>query len=470
MPLSSLPSIDRLLKHSGTTPLLTTYGRSATTSALRTAVAEVRNAITRDEQLPAGEHALIRRAATLLTMLNQPQLRPVFNLTGTVLHTNLGRALLPEEAVVAMTEAATRATNLEFDLERMRRGDRDNHIENEVCELTGSDTATIVNNNAAAVLLVLNSLALRKQVLISRGELIEIGGSFRIPEVMSRAGAKLREVGTTNRTHLKDFDEAIGPSTGLVMKVHPSNFKMQGFTAATNEADLAALCHKRDVPFVVDLGSGALTDLSRFGLPHEPTPRETLAAGADIVTFSGDKLLGGPQAGIIIGRSDLIARIKRNPMKRALRCDKVTLAALSAVLRLYRDPDRLAERIPTLRHLARPLKELTALGERITQAMTQRLSGIASVDVIDCDSQIGSGALPTRTIPSKGLSLRPLTGKRGSGAALKRLVAGFCDLPVPVLGRVHEGALVFDLRCLEDEAGFNGQLDQLSLASPRHLS
>ena len=470
MPLSTLPSIDRLLQNAGTAPLLTTYGRSATTSALRTAVAEVRDAITKDELLSAEEHDIIGRTAVLLAAQQQPQLRPVFNLTGTVLHTNLGRALLPEEAVVAMTAAATHATNLEFDLEHMRRGDRDNHIEDEIRELTGTDRTTVVNNNAAAVLLVLNSLALRKQVLISRGELIEIGGSFRIPEVMTRAGAKLREVGTTNRTHLKDFDEAIGPSTGIVMKVHPSNFAMQGFTSAVDESDLAALCRERDVPFVVDLGSGALADLSRFGLPREPTPRETLAAGADIVTFSGDKLLGGPQAGIIVGRGDLIARIKRNPMKRALRCDKVTLAALSAVLRLYRDPDRLVERIPTLRLLARPLQELADLAERTTRAMMQRLYGIASIEIIDCESQIGSGALPTNTIPSKGLCLRPLTGKRGSGAALKRLVAGFCDLPVPVLGHVHEGALVFDLRCLEDEASFIGQLDQLSLKSPKYGS
>jgi len=468
--MSALPSVNRLLQHSSTAPLLTTYGRSATTSALRTAVAEMRDAITKDDRLYTEEHAIIERAAALLATQSRPQLRPVFNLTGTVLHTNLGRALLPKEAVAAMTEAATRTTNLEFDLERMRRGDRDDHIEAEIRELTGSDRATIVNNNAAAVLLVLNSLALRRQVLISRGELIEIGGSFRIPEVMSRAGAKLVEVGTTNRTHLKDFSEAIGPSTGLVMKVHPSNFEIQGFTAAVSEPDLAALCHERDVPFVVDLGSGALTDLSRFGLPHEPTPRETLAAGADIVTFSGDKLLGGPQAGIIVGRGDLIARIKRNPMKRALRCDKVTLAALSAVLRLYRDPDRLVERIPTLRLLARPLEELAGLAERTTRAMTQRLSGVASIEVIDCESQIGSGALPTNTVPSKGLSLRPLTGKRGSGAALKRLVSGFRDLPVPVLGHVHEGALVFDLRCLEDETGFNRQLDQLSLESPKRVS
>ncbi len=467
MPRSALPSIDRLLRHNRSEALITRFGRAATTTALRTAVAEMRSALADEDSIAVSETGLVKRAAALLAAQRRPHLRPVFNLTGTVLHTNLGRALLPREAVAAMTEAATCATNLEFDLDRMRRGDRDDHIEDELRELTGADAATVVNNNAAAVLLVLNSLAQRKQVPISRGELIEIGGAFRIPEVMARAGAKLREVGTTNRTHLEDYAEAISSSTGLVMKVHPSNFEVQGFTAAVAETDLAALCRERGVPFVVDLGSGALTDLSRFGLPHEPTPAETLAAGADIVTFSGDKLLGGPQAGIIVGRGDLVARIKRNPMKRALRCDKVTLAALSAVLRLYRDPDRLAERIPTLRLLSRSAEELAALAERIAKALAPALSEVAAIEIVDCRSQIGSGALPTKTVPSKGLALRPITGKPGSGTVLKRLLAGFRDLPVPVLGHVHDGALVFDLRCLEDEARFTGQLAQLSFARSR---
>ena len=462
---SALPSIDRLLRHADAALLIDSFGRVATTHALREAVEITRAALVASTVGQVLVAQIIGRAAAFLEDADQSHLRPVFNLTGIVLHTNLGRALLPDEAVTAMIAAATQATNLEFDLARLRRGDRDDHIESQLLELTGAEAATVVNNNAAAVLLVLNSLASRKEVAISRGELIEIGGSFRIPEVMARAGARLHEVGTTNRTHLKDFEDAIGPKTGLVMKVHPSNFAIEGFTATVPEPDLGRLCRERDVPFVVDLGSGALVDLRRFGLPHEPTPAETLAAGADVVTFSGDKLLGGPQAGIIVGRADLIARIKHNPMKRALRTDKVTLAALSAVLRLYRDPDRLAERIPTLRLLGRTADDLGVLAQRIAAALQERLGEAFGIAVIDCASQIGSGTAPTNTVPSKGLALRP--GNRGrkkaSGAALKRLVSAFRDLPIPVIGHVHEGALVFDLRCLEDEAGFLAQLSELSI-------
>ncbi len=466
MPRSTLPSIDRLIQRDDTARLIDVFGRAATTGALRKIVDESRTTLAENAALEFSESDIVGRAATRLEADHQPHLRPVFNLTGTVLHTNLGRALLPEEAIAAMISAATQATNLEYDLDRLRRGDRDDHIEAQLRELTGAEAATVVNNNAAAVLLVLNSLALRKEVPISRGELIEIGGSFRIPEVMARAGAKLHEVGTTNRTHFKDYAEAIGPKTGLVMKVHPSNFSIEGFTATVSESELGKLCHERGVPFVVDLGSGALIDLRRFGLPYGPTPADTLAAGADVVTFSGDKLLGGPQAGIIVGTGDLIARIKRNPMKRALRTDKVTLAALSAVLRLYRDPDRLVEKIPTLRLLARTRADLAVVAERIAASLRPRLADAAGIEVIDCKSQIGSGTAPTKTVPSKGLALRPEGGKKGSGAAVKRLVVAFRDLPVPVLGHVHEGALIFDLRCLEDEAGFTGQLDQLQLGAP----
>jgi L-seryl-tRNA(Ser) seleniumtransferase len=387
-------------------------------------------------------------------------LRPVFNLTGTILHTNLGRAPLPREAVDAMTQAALHPTNLEFDLTEGRRGERDDHVEELLCTLTGAEAATVVNNNASAVFLVLNTLALRKEVPVSRGELIEIGGSFRMPDIMARAGCKLREVGTTNRVHLPDYADAIGQKTALVMKVHTSNYAIVGFTSAVNEAELAGLCREKGVPFVVDLGSGTLVDLREYGLPHEPTPMESLKSGADLVTFSGDKLLGGPQAGIIVGRADLIARIRRNPLKRALRIDKITIAALSSVLALYRDPDRLPERLPVLRLMRRPVAEIRATAERLRPRIAETLTGLASVEIVECESEIGSGALPTHRISSAGLSIRPSSG---SGADLIRIAAALRRLPVPLLGRIQEKALILDLRCLEDETTLVAQLASFSV-------
>jgi L-seryl-tRNA(Ser) seleniumtransferase len=285
-------------------------------------------------------------------------------------------------------------------------------------------------------------------VPVSRGELIEIGGSFRLPDIMARSGCRLREVGTTNRTHLSDYAGAIGTKTALVLKVHTSNYAIEGFTAAVAEKDLAFLCRNHEVPLAVDLGSGTLVDLGRHGLPHEPTVAETLVH-ADLVTFSGDKLLGGPQAGIVAGRASLVQKLAKNPLKRALRLDKITLAGLEAVLRLYLDPERLAARLPTLRFLTRPASEIRALAARIKPQLEARFP---TVEVIDCESQIGSGALPAQSIPSAGLSIRP---------ANQKTAAAFRNLPIPVIGRLQDGAFILDLRCLEDEAGFTVQLSKL---------
>jgi L-seryl-tRNA(Ser) seleniumtransferase len=464
-PLAALPSVDRLLRSDGADRLVQQHGRTAVTGAVRDVLAAVRAEIAAGRAGESSDDPLLARVAGVLEARARPSLRPVFNLTGTVLHTNLGRAPLPREAIDAVAAAARQPTNLEFDLETGKRGDRDEHVEATLCRLTGAEAATIVNNNAAAVLLVLNTLASRKEVPTSRGELVEIGGSFRIPDVMKRAGCTLREVGTTNRVHLSDFAEAIGPKTGLVMKVHTSNYEVVGFTASVPEAELAALCRERGVPFVVDLGSGTLVDLERYGLPHEPTPAEALAHGADLVTFSGDKLLGGPQAGLIVGRADLVKAVRRNPLKRALRVDKLTMAALSAVLDLYADPDLLAARLPVLRLLTRPLDEIRAMAARLQPAVAAAVGAAVSVELMACDSQVGSGALPTRTIPSAGLALRVDTGRRGGGRALTRLATAFRALPVPVVGRIQDDAFVLDLRCLEDEGGFASQLATLKARS-----
>ncbi len=458
-----LPSVDKLLRHDDGLALAEAYGRRATTDAVRAVIDELRQRLPgAGGEADTAEEAVLASVADLLAAKSAPSLKKVFNLTGTVLHTNLGRAPLPREAIEAMTVVAGGASNLEYDLESGRRGDRDVHVDDLLAELTGAEAATVVNNNAAAVLLVLNTLAKGKEVPVSRGQLVEIGGSFRMPDIIRRAGCKMHEVGTTNRTHLKDFEDAIGGRTALLLKVHTSNYEVQGFTKEVSDAELAELARKHGIPCIDDLGSGTLVDLTQFGLPHEPTAAEALAHGMSVVTFSGDKLLGGPQAGMIVGKRELIDKIKKNPMKRALRIDKVTMAALSAVLRLYLDPDRLVERMPVLRLLTRQADEIAATGRRIVDPVSRALDGIAAVELVGCQSQIGSGSLPVERLDSVALSITPSTGKRGGGAALNRIAKAFRSLPIPVIGRVHEGAFLLDLRCLEDVEAFVGQLDALT--------
>ncbi len=457
--LRHLPSVDRLLRHPDMAAVVETYGRVEATLAVRETLAVLRQ----DLRSGAGpdEKMIVAAVLSRLAARAGAGLKPLFNLTGTVLHTNLGRAILAEEAIEAATNAMRQAVSLEFDLASGKRGERDDHVRALVCELTGAEDATLVNNNAAAVLLVLNTLSQGRESIVSRGELIEIGGAFRMPEIMARAGARLREIGTTNRTHARDYVNAIGPDTGLILKVHTSNYRIEGFTAEVGARDLAKIAHQHDVPLVNDLGSGTLIDLSRLGLRREPTVRDAVEEGADLVTFSGDKLLGGPQAGFIVGRKDLIAAINRNPMKRALRVDKVRLAACEATLKLYRDPDRLAQRLPTMRFLARSLEEIRQQAARLVPVLGDVTGPDVSVEDIPCRSQIGSGALPLDTIPSFGLSLRP----KGGGRAVEELSAAFRRLPLPVIGRVAEGAFVLDLRCLENEALFRQNLASLQLGA-----
>jgi len=456
--LRDLPSVDAVLKSGVAAPLVERFGRTAATDAIRTVLAETRATLKAGtSKLPTTEQ-LVAIAHAHLAASNRSTLRPLFNLTGTVLHTNLGRALIAEAAIEAAMEAMRDPVALEYDLATGKRGERDDHIRELLIELTGAEDATVVNNNAAAVLLALNTLAGGREAIVSRGELIEIGGAFRMPDIMARAGARLIEVGTTNRTHPKDYRSALSEATGVILKVHTSNYRILGFTKEVEARELAEIAAAANVPLMNDLGSGSLIDLSPFGMQREPTVREAVAEGAGIVTFSGDKLLGGPQAGFIVGKRELIDAINRNPMKRALRVDKIRLAAIEATLKLYRDPDRLAERLPTLRLLSRKRADIEAQARQILPHLQSAVGPGFKVELFDCKSQIGSGALPLDTIDSCGLAIRSSSG----GAALDRLASAMRALSRPIIGRLEDSALILDFRCLTDDAAFLSVLSTLN--------
>jgi L-seryl-tRNA(Ser) seleniumtransferase len=460
-PRSAIPSVDVLMRDAAMDALAQRHGRARVLNAARDELAHLRaNWRTVDPSLTTRDIAAA--CETRIARAQSPSMRRVINLTGTVIHTNLGRSVMPRCAVEAVAQAMAHPVNLEFDLEEGGRGERDHHIEDLLVRLTGAEAALAVNNNAAAVYLALNTLAQGREVPVSRGELVEIGGAFRVPDIMKRSGTTLVEVGTTNRTHARDYEEAIGPQTAALMKVHTSNYRIEGFTAVVGEAQLAAIAHAQGLPLISDLGSGTLADLRELGLPHEPTPREMLAQGVDLVTFSGDKLLGGPQAGLVVGRKDLVEKLRKNPMKRALRLDKMTLAALEAVLRLYEAPDRLREELPVLRLLTRPLEAIRDQALRVLPVLQAQLGPDWQVDAVEAKSQIGSGSLPVDLLASHGLRVRA-SGKR-PGSAAADLAAAFRALPVPVIGRIHDGDFLLDLRCLEDaEDEFVRQLAGLKL-------
>jgi L-seryl-tRNA(Ser) seleniumtransferase len=460
------PSVDIVLRTSTGKIAIAHYGHQATANAVRATLASVRDAVQSGVPVFDGQpDTIAAHALSLLERNAAPSLRPVFNLTGTILHTNLGRARLPDVAIEAAIAAMRNAVALEYDIATGQRGERDDHVRGLVKELTGAEDAIVVNNNAAAVLLVLNTFANGKEAIVSRGELIEIGGAFRLPDIMKRAGCRLVEVGTTNRTHPHDYDTAITAETGLVMKAHTSNYVIQGFTTSVGPSALAQIARARSIPFINDLGSGAIIDLTRYGLAPETTVREAIAEGADVVTFSGDKLLGGPQVGIVAGRAELIKRVAKNPMKRALRVDKVRLAILEATLKLYRNPDRLSDTLPTIRFFARPRAAIVDAAKRVAPEIAKVVGDGFDVSIAECSSQIGSGAAPVDALPSAGISISAAKGRRGG--TLDVLASAFRGLPMPVIGRITNDCFVLDLRCLDDEATFVAQLHHLNTATSK---
>ncbi len=460
--VETVPAVDRVLALPGVVDLITSHGRTQVVAAIRHVLEQLRQAALAGALAPQAteSESLAREVGGRLRATSRSRLRRVYNLTGTVLHTNFGRAILPQAAIDALLASQRGPVALEFDLATGRRGERDSIVTGLLQELSGAEAATVVNNCAAALLLALGALARRRDVIVSRGELIEIGGSFRLPDLMRAAGVRLVEVGTTNRTHLSDYAEAIGNRTALILKVHPSNYVISGFASGVEVAQLAALARGRDVPLAVDLGSGALVDLVGFGLPAEPVVRATIASGADLVLFSGDKLLGGPQAGLIAGRAALIARLNRDPLKRALRPGKLTLAALEAVLQLYRAPELLPERLTTLRHLCRPAEAVREAAERLLPAVAAALGPRYAVTIEEVESQIGSGAQPGTALASYALAIRSLTRRE---ATISGLVRRLRALSRPVIGRVADDRLFLDLRCLEvtDEADLCAEIGQL---------
>ncbi|KGQ29322.1 L-seryl-tRNA(Sec) selenium transferase [Gallibacterium anatis] len=441
-----LPSIDRLLKTESGTRLLEKYGHSATVAAMRHFLQQARAFIKTSAHLPpfcADEQTFLQQLESALQQQRQLAIQPVHNLTGTVLHTNLGRAIWAQAAQQAALQAMQQNVALEFDLQQGKRGHRDQAISELLAHLTGAEAACIVNNNAAAVLLMLATFAKDREVIISRGELIEIGGAFRIPDIMQQAGCKLVEVGTTNRTHLRDYAQAINENTAFLLKVHSSNYQIVGFTKSVSEEELVQLGQEKNIPVITDLGSGALIDFRDYGLPHEPQVQQKVAAGVDLISFSGDKLLGGPQAGIIVGKKALIEQLQQHPLKRVLRCDKVILSALEATLRLYLEPENLSKSLPTLSALSKTTAELQPQAQQLLQALQTKLGDRFDLMIEACDAQIGSGAQPMTKIASLAVTLQ---AKSAKSEDLYQLITMLKALSQPIIGRVENNKLWLDLR------------------------
>ena len=447
--LRKLPGVDHVLELWDKAQPVGDVPRTVLVRSIRTTLDQLRTRILAGDELlnetMLSDNQLLNLAAQAVNKSMEFNLKRVINATGVVLHTNMGRSLLRESVARHVAEISSRYSNLEFDLEIGARGSRYSSVEDILCEVSGAEAAIVVNNNAGAVFLSLETLAKGKEVIVSRGELVEIGGSFRIPDVMARSGARLVEVGTTNRTHLSDYEGAIRDETALLLKVHTSNYSIVGFTAEVSLKDLVALGAKYHLPVMKDLGSGSFVDFSKYGLIKEPTVQETVAAGADVVAFSGDKMLGGPQAGIIVGRKDPLERIKKNPINRALRIDKMTLAALEATLHLYRDESKAVSAIPTLRMLTLPPKVIANKAKRLRNRLRKQGNDRLEAVIIDSSSRVGGGALPLQELPTTCVSIRI---KGLSANRIERIMLGATP---PIVGRIENDLFVMDMRTVQDE-------------------
>jgi L-seryl-tRNA(Ser) seleniumtransferase len=447
--LKMLPGVDHILELAKAKPFFQDIPKSVLTPAVRSAIEDLRTAILKGDK---GFNKKNLSDARTLKMVREyvkntmaAKLLPAINATGVVVHTNLGRSLLAENAIDNLQVIASKYSNLEFDLSRGTRGSRYSHIEDILCEISGAEAGFVVNNNAGAVLLCLETIARDKRVIISRGELVEIGGSFRIPDVMAKSGAILHEVGTTNRTHFKDYESAIENNTGLLLKVHKSNYSVVGFSAEVNLKQLVALGEQYHLPVLEDLGSGTFIDFSKYGLLKEPTVQESVATGADVITFSGDKLLGGPQAGLIVGKRDVIEKIKKNPMARALRIDKLTLAALESTLQLYRDEETARKAIPTLRMLTLPLEQIEKNAQRLREMLENIGDSRMHIELFDLSSRAGGGSLPLLELPSK------CVGVKLTGISVNTVQRFMRENTPPIIGRIEEDFFIMDLRTLQDD-------------------
>ncbi|MFW5854395.1 MAG: L-seryl-tRNA(Sec) selenium transferase [Thermodesulfobacteriota bacterium] len=447
--LKMLPGIDHLLEAAESEPALKGVPRPVLIRCGRETVESLRSSILKeDPEVDAealSEAAVLKRFAERVGRETTLNLRPVVNGTGVVIHTNLGRSPLAPEAVENIVRISNRYSNLEFDLSQGKRGSRYDAIEDILCEITGAEAAMAVNNNAGAVLLCLNTLAEGREVIVSRGELVEIGGSFRIPDVMSRSGAVLKEVGSTNRTHLRDYEAAVNETTGLLLKVHQSNYSIVGFTRSVSVSELTELGRRRGLPVMEDLGSGTLVDFSRYGMIREPTVMDSVSAGPDLVTFSGDKLLGGPQAGLIVGKKKVLDAVKKNPLTRALRIDKMTLAALESTMRLYRDPKRAVREIPTLRMLTAPGAEIERRAEECKGLLEGIGDGRLSIQILNRPSRVGGGALPLQELDSRCLGLKI------EGISANTLERRMRNSDPPVIGRIEDDRFLLDFRTIQDD-------------------